>query len=794
MNMELGYESGMHSENPSIAGQKFLGREFKDVGFLEDEEISSKVGGLFKTEYEVAEKNSEQLLNWIAGWQGAEAGRSQRLQDLDTAIGSAMDQHGGINWNTLILLAEVEPSRPSVYAHFKIVEALERHPEFLTARICERIEELAKDPNPESQVVVHKLCDFFIGVAVTSQFQEQPDDESLKRNEVLLGNIYDLANKQIGQTSNYLLASHWEDVVETIKGSHSKKPDRIAGVPGESSDYIIITYNEFVLLQSYYNSILAGKQHFDPEQPLIPVAKGYLGQYKRGQLQEVLTEDYSRLEEIYKMDKELVLQNGEENDSIYFNLNNNLPENQRWVLSSFLRRINKEDKEFYFNIINDDLDDPNHPKSKILNPQTIYPEVLAEILAHNYGMLQQRVQPDKAAEPLNAQEYLERLFPTGKYTAAEAYLYLDMVSLQRRKRIEQDLGENLANIPAYGQVHLLKYLASRNKEDFERVKGVADRWSTDDQNLPRQDFLLSFLAYGEDPANAEVVLELAETLPSKLSAAVFAKYAEIAAGCERVGEFVEQKFHHTQIAEQGVQAIIKDLFANANLLLRHIAKEATRTQSVERLTDQLEAFRSEVALYVSVVGQLRKERKVSLEEEIEKNTIVKKGGKFTKEEMEEMRKMFSFGRAEVFPEELKAQSNAEFDHKLNDSKHTFYLFRPEGKIVAFLHTDPVKNADGSVKDKAVYVGSLNVSPEGRGGALGVVFTKYFLEKYGIDNDIYADVLEVNTRALGLYTKFLGFRQRKDDPFSIIKGEKDGQFKNINIIREKRPEKAEAVAA
>jgi ribosomal protein S18 acetylase RimI-like enzyme len=99
----------------------------------------------------------------------------------------------------------------------------------------------------------------------------------------------------------------------------------------------------------------------------------------------------------------------------------------------------------------------------------------------------------------------------------------------------------------------------------------------------------------------------------------------------------------------------------------------------------------------------------------------------------------------------------------------------------------VRNSDGTVKDHAIYVGSLNISPEGRSSPIGVVFTQYFLEKYGMDNDIYADVLEANSRALNFYTKFLGFKQREDDPYSVITGKKGNKFKNINIIREVRPE-------
>ncbi|MCL5667117.1 MAG: hypothetical protein M1383_05105 [Patescibacteria group bacterium] len=362
MQSEIGPE--IYHQEPLASGQKTLGREFRDIEFLDDEQIAERTEGLFDDDVNSANQNSEELLNYIAGFQGVEIGRVHRLQNLDAAISNTMDKHKGPNWNTLALLSEIEPSRPSVYAHFKILDALERHPDFLTPQIREHVERLAADPNPESQVAVHKFCDFLSGLAITAQFQEHPSDASEQRQQVLLDAIYDFAAKQSQKTQNYLLASHWEDIVETLKGRFSKKQDKISGVPGESSDYIIMTYNEFVLLQSYYNSLMAGKDHFDPEQPLIPVTQGYFGQYKRGQLQEVLTEDCSQLDQAYEMDKKLAAQNDQADNWIYARLNRAPADEQTWVLSDFFKKLGKKDREFYFNIINDDLDDPYHPNTK----------------------------------------------------------------------------------------------------------------------------------------------------------------------------------------------------------------------------------------------------------------------------------------------------------------------------------------------------------------------------------------------------------------------------------------------
>jgi ribosomal protein S18 acetylase RimI-like enzyme len=289
------------------------------------------------------------------------------------------------------------------------------------------------------------------------------------------------------------------------------------------------------------------------------------------------------------------------------------------------------------------------------------------------------------------------------------------------------------------------------------------------------------------------ILSIGEKFKGRTAKVIFAKYADMVDKAGEVNQSLAGHFASAEEEEKATKAIIHEILEKATLLLRHIWQESERTQDLSQVTKQVEAFRSEVALYVSVIEELRKERKITLQDEIEKNTVTRKGGEFTEEEKDEMCNIFAFGRAETFPEELRKQSMLEFKHKIEDKDHTFYLFKHEGKIVAFLHTDPVRNNDGGIKDNAIYVGSLNVGPEGRGSALGVIFTQYFLEKYGEDNDIYADVLEANSRALNFYTKFLGFKQRQDQPFSMIPGENNTEFKNINIIRDMRPQ-ARAMAA
>ena len=296
----------------------------------------------------------------------------------------------------------------------------------------------------------------------------------------------------------------------------------------------------------------------------------------------------------------------------------------------------------------------------------------------------------------------------------------------------------------------------------------------------------TFLSLEKDEAIGNKILEIGEKLPPEVSKEIFNKYAEIIDATEEI------KGHKEKLNEAQVPQIAEDLATKAHRLLLHFYSETSKKLDAESMLLQLEAYRGEVAFYLSTLALLTKEKTTSYAREIENNLTVKQSGKFTEQEEKEMQAIFAFGRAEVFPKELAEQSNLEFKKKITEGSHTFFILKsPEGHVMAFLHTDPVKDSSGNEISNAIYVGSLNLSPEARSGPLGVVFVKQLLETRGLGKDIYADVLETNSRAFNFY-KLLGFKIREDEPFELIEGG-GKSFRNMNLIKKSEEGKSQALA-
>lgn len=717
-----------------------------DIDFYEEEKLNSAVSNLFSEKDSLAEKSAEQILHWTEGGENSNSFiRVNRINEFERALSKTLRNLKKLNWPVFKLLAEMEEHKASVFGHLELLQALGKLNEIFTPEIKTHLEALSQSKNLKDQVLLHEICDLLEALQVTEQFGDFAYDQEVQAR---VKEIYEFTKTQAQNSDNFLISNHWNNIAQTYEGRHAQKPGIVSNVPGGSSDYIIAIYNEFTLLQSYYAGIITGKQNFSPEKPLLPIGEKYLASYDKGRVTEFCQQDPSLLTKAYEADREMVTLNDPQDNHIYSQLNQRHPHEQGRMVSDFFYKLQKEGRDFYFNVINSDLDDPQKPYSKVLNPQTLHPETLANILSHNYQLLVKNNKlSNSPTKNFSPKEFLKLAFPTGLNDPDKGYLYLYMLGLTSRKAVEENLGENLANLPPYGQAALLEFLTSRNKQEFQRVVNASDTWGNNDQNPFRQNFLLSFLSLNEDPENQEVVLSLAEQLPKKVSARLFDKYSEIVTSSQEIQNFINTELKANP-NEKTVQKITSSVFKKANALLKDIYAKLKNDEEInyEEVYQAVHQYRTEVAVLASA---LRNIKGVKLEDIENSSLDIKDSSKLTNQEKTEMLYAFKANRDKLYPGGLKEHTAQEFEKKLNEPGHSFYVYNYKDHPSVFFHVDEESK-------NTWYIGSLNLGPEATDSPLAVEVIKSALEQEGGIHNLRAEVYE-NNPALKFYTRILGFK-------------------------------------
>ena len=733
-----------------------------------------------------------------------EWGRQQKITSIEQHLANKLSRYNSLqeksklNLPVLMLLGEIDQQRLNPFVDESLIATLGIQPQAMPEEVKQQLYHLNRTASQASTLAMHKILDFFETFSITLQ-NPNPNVSPEVEYWGLSMDLEDLTKHAREEAPNYLLAAHWQGLYESEHPFLTGKPDDLKGIAGYGSDRMMSLMNRDILVDSYYNRLALGMVKDYPElYPTIPVSDDYMGFHVGGRLKSYFREDKETVSRIQTAEKVLLEENDPQDNEIYWRLMDIVDKGKRFgsspdqvmaaqlpVVQGFIRHQQETGGNFYFSlkdgIIEDDPDEPGSPFAVQWELEKLHPQVLLYILEHNQKVLAQSFELPEQAKPVPLIEVLGKQFPAGKISPNVAYTYNYAMGLANRMRLEQEIGLNVANIPDYSRVQLVHFLHSRTPEEFARVVqagqhlGGYQQGEYFSQNL--KDFYVSFLSYAEDPANGEVILNLAEKLPSKFSSKVFTKYANMVAGAEQIKEFTKAEFGEEEISDTGTKLIVGDIFAKANLLLKHIAKVTENPDNDERAEVQLEAFREKVAIYVSVLGELTKQGRVSMREQVSKNSEIRQGGSFSEKEIQEMNAIFSFGRSEVFPEELLNASEAEFKEKLTDPRHTYYVYKQGGHVIAFFYAD-------RISEDTLYVGGLNISPESRKEALGMVFIKTWLAELGSNNNIKADVLEMNKRAFNLYRRILGFKQDKSNPVTVIEGKNGGKYNNVNIIRKK----------
>jgi hypothetical protein len=716
------------------------------------------------------------LSQWVqAGEQGEQKSeRYARWKSVQEEAAAFIAQNKQINLGLLALLGEIDQFRNWRLSEEVLVQSL-AGVEGVQSRLRDQIEVLNRLDDSGSRVLMHKILDFTTESAATHEnYSPQEKIEKDLFNTRFYRELSWVGVKENGKKNNknYLLEKHWQDFDEVYQGSYgARKTGSVVGIAGGSSDAII--YNFRRILEAYHDRLGLGiNKGYVIKNPVLPLSEGGLyGYYEADKLSSVYVGslDENRANSIQSA---LVTKNNPSDEYIYNELNAPIipdpkrdPEGQKLVdkfdvIWAFKDSLKLHNRKFFYDL------------SKI-DVSNLHPFVLGELLSHNQRYISEVAAPEDEPNALPDQEFLNLLSPVSPLTAEEEYVYRYMMSLQMRKKIGDDFGIVMENIPLFGQVQFLNFLNKSDVKNAERLQKILRK------SPNKEDVAISFLSCAEDRDNAEAIMQLAEHLPEDLSSAIFAKYSEMVRQSENIKTEMVNEFGGAEVTSEVAGKVKGDLFSKANSLLKRMSDGAIVRP--EMVAEQLDAYRGEVALYSSLAKELMREGNVSLQEIIAQQVEVKDSTDLTDQEKREMVAIFAAGRDKSYPEVLRRKSKEKYLNKLNTPGNTFNLLKHNGHPMVSFYS--YTQEDGSL-----YVGGFNLSPEAK-GPFAASFAKTWLEDQVHTKDVRADVLESNAVARLLYTRTLGFRQDSENPNFTVIDDKGESHTYLNLVRIKKIESA-----
>lgn len=298
-----------------------------------------------------------------------------------------------------------------------------------------------------------------------------------------------------------------------------------------------------------------------------------------------------------------------------------------------------------------------------------------------------------------------------------------------RKHIDEALGIKLNEISLRSQIHLLRFLAEKDRSVFERIQETLAKHT--DAKLY---ILESFLAAAQDTSYSEAILTLASTLSPEDTEKVFKKYTELTSELDTLRPHIQETLPGGMQDEQHTEVVIQTLLKKSNEFLLQTAKEEAKDSRF--ITKQLEEYKKELLLFGAIFKTAAGNEELSLEDIANTNIEKKTGGSFNEKEQNRLIEIFtrnSTGQSE----ELLARRIKDLTEALQSKDSRFYILEHQDEIAAFLRYDSMETPN------TVYAGSLNVAPGLLGMKLGSALYRATLDIEGKENTIQAVVLKDN---------------------------------------------------
>lgn len=736
---------------------------------LSDQELENFIACIIDgAENGLVKQNIKVIRDWVSQSQGKS--RFERKKQVHDAVAHAIRPGVSLRLPVLVLLGEIDQLREELMNGDELTDALETNV-CIDPEAEEQIAFLNQSNDPRGNVLMHKIFDFAqTHKSTLENYTPEEQDEKRWYGTSISEDFYNIARRQNNFASNYLIQKHLQDILEMSSYGNMDKPGSVHGVAGGGSDGMIYTFRN--IERSYKDRLALGiREGWPIANPVLPIAPDYFGLYKGDRLQKVFM--HGEIDEVAVREKERahIVHNNPEDDYIYEELNrhevfhpgrNYHPSHELGKLEylwAFKKHLQAEGRNFFYDT------------ARLEDPSRLHPIVLGELFQRNQEYIDRVEGKQNDAEPVAIMQYKNLLSPGGHEKPEEEYIYRHMVSLPMRKKIEDDFGINIENIPLYGQIQFVNFLNRADLKTAERLQEALK------QSGGREHMVISFLACAEDPLVADSILTIAEQAKPELSEALFGKYAEIVGHSEKVREFLLQELANSHdLSEKFIRSTIGQLFSKANELLKAVASALQTKKNLDSrsLVEHINNYRSEVALLASA---LRHIKGVELTEIKQANLQVKDSSELSDREKKEMSFAFKTNRERLYPGGLKDYTVDGFSHLLDEPGHAFYIFDFKDHPAVFFHVDK-KTAD------TWYVGSLNLGPEAFDSPLAIAVIKAALEQEGGEHNLEAKVYEHNP-ARKFYTRILGFKETTE--IEIVEDDSGKKYKYIKLVRPKQEE-------
>jgi len=653
----------------------------------------------------------EQMKKWVESGLG-------RVKEVEDEIARKLRAGEGQSLSQFSLLGLSRSSRED-YVSEALLHEMELNQHF-SPRLYQAMEQCAQENSPESRTVLHAALSFFSDYQFAMQGEPGMGLErryhGYRLNRGVSRDIDGAGSLLAEQSPNYLIRRHCEDVAaggKFMSGSGTKS-DVIDGMMGGGVDEIIYTYRHadesFWLRQQ-----LGIRQGVAINHPVLPLAKGWAGEYRAGELIG-----------LYKVGQEHhdLLAAPNVPDHYYDELNVSAEEgdSSRWGLMKF----------HVLQSIREEVGEPVYDLSR-LDSHVIHPQVLADIYMQTERSLNLLAR-DNPKEP--AQKY--QLSDLGdEFLASEDLLreYPFLVSLSMRQKIEPDFGIGMEELTLAEQRAFLLYLNGAGNEEAEAFQANTKRLG-----LP---YLQTFLALDRWEGAREAVDGFCRTQPEEYVRQVLGQYAQLVTSGQQVEELLKEMIPSVDSAALAPAVQVKVLDQAADLL--RLGTDAAAEP--RRLQDRLSDLTGNAVVFAKALRAAKDAKlEVSLEDFTGFESVQKTGAELDEGEREELLRVAGMnweGKGKLGADIMKGLSAS-----LRDPSARFYIGKADGVVMGFFRLD-------ARKDGSLYFGSVNANPSHLGSSFGRTFLDQVFMEEAAGKKVEADC-DLTARISGDYLERYGF--------------------------------------
>jgi len=522
------------------------------------------------------------IINRLSTWIGVDP--PERIKQLEVRLTKHIEQGNELSITLLAALAELNSQQNKFSVDFDLMRPLEDAEQtLLPPAVLDQIAVLNRLNTKESSLALHKILDFMTEYMVAAREDGlRNSDESDLYGPYGAQGLYEefigFAEREIKKTPNYLLKKHWQDALDAEEimfaedATTTLKEGALGNVIGGSGDQNIYAFahqQESQALRAA-NNISAGN-HIS--HPVLPLAPGYAGLYEHGSLKTIYKQDQLSNTAVTKQEEqEWAAKNNSADEYIYDALEGDTWKHNASVsdklaklqnIWDFLKGSKATERKFYFDTERIDL-------------ANLHPLVTAEILENNEKYIQQHKNQQTPPESITEEQYAKEFFPLGERDDNAKYEYRYLLSLQMRKRFEDDFKMPVESLSLWEQRNFLSFLETESVEEIKQLQDFIAKNG--------HEGLRAFLSLEFDPAAGKKILELAEKIATPEMTSILKQYSTLVNYAETNSTELAKEFMADNEQTSFESAVFEGLLVRAKDVLmtahRRVIKQGENPEQV----------------------------------------------------------------------------------------------------------------------------------------------------------------------------------------------------------------------